>query len=479
MIAAWMLWSAGIGVLFLVAGLAAERLLTLAGRPTRWVWVVAGVATAALPALRFPGGGPAPAAPPTGYAPVLLEPLAMTVSHDSILRSLDDVLVLGWVVLSLMLVVTVLLAIARLVRDGKSWQPGSLGNRSVLWSRATGPTVVGVLRPRVVLPAWVRGVGASEQELILTHEEEHIRAGDARLRFLMALPLLAFPWNPALWLQRHRLRLAIELDCDRRVMHRMPGQRRTYGDLLLRIGARRNGLHHLAIVSLAEGRSQLERRIRGLVARVPRARRVQGALLALGVAILVALAVLLPRIRGEGETAGDRLADIMDEPTPTPFTEVPDLLNEREVQLALEREYPPTLKEAGIGGTGIVQIFIDTEGEVQRVILSNPTGHEELDEAALRVAHLMRFSPGRSTRASPCRSGSPCRYRSEVDGQQALNSVWSMNPPWVSRQNHPIRTHKRRFLIRTREHGRTPATARRYPWPTRRPSRPSRNAPTS
>ena len=45
MIAAWMLWSAGIGLLFFVAGLATERLLTLGGRQTRWVWVTAGVAT--------------------------------------------------------------------------------------------------------------------------------------------------------------------------------------------------------------------------------------------------------------------------------------------------------------------------------------------------------------------------------------------------------------------------------------------------
>ena len=395
MIAAWMLWSAGIGLLFFVAGLATERLLTLGGRQTRWVWLTAGVATVVLPGLRLLGRSPGQEVAPPAVAPVLLEPLAVTVSSDSILRSFDDLLVLGWAVLSSLLMVTVLLAFARLVREGKSWEPGSLGNRFVLWSPATGPTVVGLLRPRVVLPAWVRATNSSEQELILAHEEEHIRAGDARLRFLMTLPLFAFPWNPALWLQRHRLSLAIELDCDRRVMQRMPSQRRTYGDLLLRVGAGRNGLHRLAIVSLAEGRSQLERRIRGLVERVPRARRVQGVVLLLGAAAIVALAVVFPRIRGEGETAGDRLADIMDAPTPTPFTEPPDLLNEREVQLALEREYPPTLKEAGIGGTGIVQVLIDAEGEVQRVILSNPTGHEGLDDAVLRVARLMRFSSGR------------------------------------------------------------------------------------
>ena len=394
MIAAWMLWSAGIGLLFLLAGLAAERLLTLGGRPTRWVWLVTGVATAALSALRIPGAAPPPqAAPPQGYVPALLEPLAVTVPRDSMLRSFDDLLVLGWVVLSSLLMVTVLFAFARLVREGRSWQPGSLGNRSVLWSRDTGPTTVGLLRPRVVLPAWVRAIGASEQELILAHEEEHIRAGDARLRFLMTLPLLVFPWNPALWLQRHRLGLAVELDCDRRVMRRMPGHRRIYGNLLLRVGAGRSGLHRLALVSLSEGRSQLDRRIKGLVKKVPRARRTQGLLLLLSAAVVVAFAVLFPRIRGEGGPAEGELADLMAEPTPTPYTVRPDLLNQMEIMRALQAEYPPMLRDAGIGGTANVRFFIDTEGVVRRVLVAETSGHEVLDSAALRVARVFRFTP--------------------------------------------------------------------------------------
>ncbi len=394
MIAAWMLWSAGIGVLFLVAGLAAERLLTHGGRPTRWVWIVAGAATTALSVLRFPGAPPEPAiVPPPGFAPPLLEPLTVTVARDSMLRSLDDLLALVWVVLSSLLVVTVLFAFARLVREGRSWQPGSLGHRSVLWSRDTGPTIVGLLRPRVVLPAWVRAIGRREQELILAHEEEHIRAGDARLRFLMTLPLFVFPWNPALWLQRHRLNLAVELDCDRRVMRRMPGHRHAYGNLLLRVGAGRNGLHRVALVALSEGRSQLERRITRLEEQMPRVRRLQGVLLVLGAAAIVALAVLFPRIRGEDAPASDELVDLMVEPVFTPYTVRPDLVNEREVMRALEAEYPPILRDAGTGGTTSVDLFIDTRGVVQRVLVAETSGHEVLDSAALRVARTFQFTP--------------------------------------------------------------------------------------
>ena len=393
MIAAWMLWSAGIGLLFVVAGLAAEKLLTHGRRPTRWVWIVAGAATTTLSVLRIPGASPEQPVPPPGYTPPLLEPLTVTVARDSMLRSFDDLLVLGWVILSSALVVTVLFAFARLVREGKSWRPGSLRNHPVLWSRDTGPTIVGLLRPRVVLPAWVRAINPSEQELILTHEEEHVRAGDGRLRFLMTLPLFVFPWNPALWLQRHRLNLAVELDCDRRVIRRMPGHRLAYGNLLLRVGAGRSGLHRLALVSLSEGRSQLERRIRRLVEKMPRARRIQASLLLLGAAAIVALAVLFPRIRGEGAPVPDEPVGLMAEPTFTPYTVRPDLINEREVMRALEAEYPPILRDAGIGGITNVHFFINTRGVVQRVLVAETSGHEVLDSAALRVARIFRFTP--------------------------------------------------------------------------------------
>ena len=394
MIAAWMFWSAGIGVLFLAAGLAAEKLLALSDRPTRWVWMVAGAATTTLSVLRIPGAPPERAVPPGGYAPPLLEPLTVTVGRDSMLRSFDGLLVLGWVVLSSLLVVTVLFAFACLVREGRWWRPGSLGGRSVLWSRDTGPTIVGLLRPRVVLPAWVRAIGQREQELILAHEEEHIRAGDARLRFLMTLPLFAFPWNPALWFQRHRLNLAVELDCDRRVMRRMPGHRHAYGNLLLRVGAGRSGLHRLALVSLSEGRSQLERRITRLEERMPRLRRLQVLALVSGAAAIVALAVLFPRIRGEVVVpVPEERVDLMAEPTFTPYTVRPELVNEDEVRRAMEDEYPPLLRDAGIEGTVQVHFFIDTEGAVQRTLVARASGHEALDSAALRVARLFRFTP--------------------------------------------------------------------------------------
>ena len=89
----------------------------------------------------------------------------------------------------------------------------------------------------------------------------------------------------------------------------------------------------------------------------------------------------------------EEAVDISAAPTFTPFTVRPDLTNEREVQRALEREYPPILRDAGIGGTVQVHFFINEEGTVQRTLVAQTSGHASLDEAALRVANVFQFTP--------------------------------------------------------------------------------------
>lgn len=384
MTAAWMLWSIGAGLLFLVAGLALERLLD-GGR--RWVWVAAGAGTVILPAVRLLAGAlGGEGAPPA--APIVLEPLAVTVSGDSALHSLDGVLQLGWVVLSVMLAVAALLGGWRFVRRRASWREGWLLGRSVLWSNGSGPAVVGLIASRIVLPEWVRGAGPERQELVLAHEEEHQRARDVQLRFLAAVLLVAFPWNPALWLQYRRLNLAMELDCDTRVMRRWPERRALYGDLLLRVGTRGRILPGIAVAALAEQPSLLERRIRALLNKAPQVRLAQGAMLLFGAMMVIGLAVVIPGITGE-----DAQMDVPAEPVFTPFTVTPILQNAGEVRAALAREYPPLLRDAGIGGTAVVWFFIDETGTVRNQQVFESSGHQALDDAALRVAPVFRFSP--------------------------------------------------------------------------------------
>ena len=452
MIAAWMLWSIGAGLLFLVAGLAVERLLD---GNRRWAWAAAGVGTVLLPAVRFlrggGGGGGTEGAGPAG-AVIALEPLAVTVAGDSVLRSLDAALLTGWVAASALLVLGALAGAARFAWRRRGWEDGSLLGRGVMWSRDTGPAVVGLATSRIVLPAWVAGAGRERQELVLAHEEEHVRAHDVRLRFLAALLLFAFPWNPALWIQYRRLCVAMELDCDRRVMHRWPGRRRLYGDLLLRVGTGGGKLPAMAVAALAERRSGLEQRIRTLFSKAPEVRMAQAAFLAFGAILVVGLAVIVPGIVNEEREGAEETESVSTETVPTfevnivPIPEAsaeeareaaavevarrveelqaarrrverdqrrrdrlesvegdgprwsdvdvrPVLLNRDDMALLLENEYPPLLRDAGIGGTATVWFFVDEAGKVAETQVHTSSGHEALDEAAMRVGEELTFSP--------------------------------------------------------------------------------------
>jgi len=89
----------------------------------------------------------------------------------------------------------------------------------------------------------------------------------------------------------------------------------------------------------------------------------------------------------------EQASDLSAAPTFTPFTVAPSIQNRDEVMRAMMREYPPLLRDAGIGGTVVVWFFIDEEGRVQQTQVNQSSGHQALDEAALAVADIYRFSP--------------------------------------------------------------------------------------
>lgn len=84
--------------------------------------------------------------------------------------------------------------------------------------------------------------------------------------------------------------------------------------------------------------------------------------------------------------------DLSAAPTFTPFTVAPSIQNRNDVIRAMTREYPPLLRDAGIGGTVKVFFFIDENGSVQDYRIDQSSGHQALDDAALSVAGVYRFS---------------------------------------------------------------------------------------
>ncbi len=85
--------------------------------------------------------------------------------------------------------------------------------------------------------------------------------------------------------------------------------------------------------------------------------------------------------------------DISVAPVFTPMTVRPEIRNRAEIQQALMTQYPAMLRNAGIGGTVEVWFFISEEGRVLDRRVFRSSGYVQLDEAALRVADVFRFTP--------------------------------------------------------------------------------------
>jgi beta-lactamase regulating signal transducer with metallopeptidase domain len=102
-------------------------------------------------------------------------------------------------------------------------------------SEQMGPALIGVLRPRIVVPAdFESRFSPDERSLVLAHERAHLEAFDAQINGLAALALCAGWFNPLFHLARRLLRVDQELACDERVMRRHGDQRRVYAEAMLK-----------------------------------------------------------------------------------------------------------------------------------------------------------------------------------------------------------------------------------------------------
>lgn len=94
----------------------------------------------------------------------------------------------------------------------------------------------------------------------------------------------------------------------------------------------------------------------------------------------------------------------------TPLKELPRLLNRDEVLASLKRFYPESERQAGREGTVIVVIHLDDTGMVTSSDIAR-TASLAFDEAAKKVAKLMRFSPAIGLNGRPVHVRMPQEMR--------------------------------------------------------------------
>lgn len=316
MIATWMLYGLLVGGLIALAARAVEEACRAARLGLRFVWLGALVVTVGLVGLApLRGSAPAPvvdgsvweagsgsAAPEAAIADEAAAPSTASRARAAVRRAPDRalrlvaplgegragaLLALGWIALSMALVGAGVATVLRSFTARRRWPLGELAGNAVRVSPASGPAVVGVLRPEIVVPRWLLAAPEEMRRLAVLHEAEHVRARDPIVLAAGCLCAALVPWNPALWWMLRRLRLAVELDCDRRVLHRGV-EPFAYGSLLIDVTGRLPG-ERLGAAVLAASSSTLERRLIAMSRRLPRfaaARATGGLSLALAAAVI-------------------------------------------------------------------------------------------------------------------------------------------------------------------------------------------------
>ncbi|MEX0894014.1 MAG: M56 family metallopeptidase, partial [Gemmatimonadota bacterium] len=270
----WMLYLALVSTLLALAAWAAEAVLRSRGLPGRWPWAAAMLGTVLVPlvAARLPSLGTLlPRAGTATGMPLEGTPLSLTgmqatspptlpAYHPSLW--LEPALGALWLAAGLLLAVAFASVYLRLVRRGRAWPAAEMEGMRVRLSDGFGPAVLGLLRPAVIIPSRLAATGGTSLRLALAHEAEHVRARDPLLLAAGAAYVAALPFSPAAWWALRRLRAAVELDCDARVL-RGGADRRAYAELLIRTTAGEDDLP-LAVPALLHPRSTLETRIRAM-----------------------------------------------------------------------------------------------------------------------------------------------------------------------------------------------------------------------
>ncbi len=145
--------------------------------------------------------------------------------------------------------------------------------------RATGPYLVGWLRPVLILPAWL-GPSAPAWWSGVLHELAHVKRRDPVLALVAAAVGCLFWFWPPVAFARRRLDRAREMACDEWALARGPLDPVDYARFLLEVATRRGQAQ--GGLALLRSKSQLAARIDHLVdgARAPSIGRGRAALLA-------------------------------------------------------------------------------------------------------------------------------------------------------------------------------------------------------
>ncbi|MBR1157254.1 M56 family metallopeptidase [Bradyrhizobium sp. JYMT SZCCT0428] len=319
----WMLYSIVVSLLMGLAALALERSAQIRQKPARWLWGTCMIASLAIPFIPSKVSVvqiPATYADRATSSEILTPPQTTAIetprftlpiigaNQIPLSNEASKLLDWTWRMASMALALVILASGAHLSWRRRRWDRGHMAGTAVYISEDCGPAVVGFFRPYIVVPRWLTKLSPDEQELVIAHERSHLVAYDTQLLTIAVCLLACMPWNPMLWWQLRRLRLAIEIDCDARVLSLgYPVAR--YSETLIAVGERQSANYAMTMARYGS-KSFLEQRIHNMLRKKNRPARVSAlALACLGVGLAVCAAeVAPPKVDIVGKTSNQQIS---------------------------------------------------------------------------------------------------------------------------------------------------------------------------
>jgi hypothetical protein len=270
---AWALFLLVVGRVLASATLHADRLAASLRMRRRFIWLAGLTVTVAWPAIAIASLNIGDSALSRGWGvggveePRHLPMLGLRLPVDSIPERLEIAFIVLWALASVALLFRMALFANLSWRWRRSLPIAFVDGIRVRLSNNVGPAIGGLIAMDVIFPTWAVELEPLERSMVLEHELSHRTARDIYLLWLAEFLKALAPWNVVIWWQASRLRCAVEMDCDARVLTIFPHPA-AYARMLVRVASApsERSWSHFA-PALARDATGLEQRISAISSR--------------------------------------------------------------------------------------------------------------------------------------------------------------------------------------------------------------------